>query len=302
MTREKILITGASGLVGKAVWSRLEASDQYDLICWNKNSIKANNKCENFTGSFLSASTQERFFSKYKIDYWLHFAWETRHGYYWNAIENEAWAYFSSQFATRFLKQGGHTAFIAGTCAEYKWTDQLCDTDETPLNNRNLYAASKIFLHSTLERKFYSKSKKLIWGRIFFPYGNGDKSKRLLPHIISKALNDEPIELENPYKSLDFINTELIAEAVFKSLSLPTENHVINLSTGTAVALIDLANIVTKAFNSKSEIIFDKYIKHDHSKVFGDSSVLRNLLNKPDLNGKHEFSKFISTYSPKEGY
>ena len=51
----------------------------------------------------------------------LHFAWETRHGYFWQAPENQIWAEATVDLARAFKDAGGRRAVFAGSCAEYDW-------------------------------------------------------------------------------------------------------------------------------------------------------------------------------------
>ena len=73
----------------------------------------------------------------------------------------------------------------AGTCAEYSWAGAgICREDTTPLEPASLYGASKDALRRMQESLARQLNLSSAWGRIFFPYGPGEPSERLVPSVI----------------------------------------------------------------------------------------------------------------------
>ena len=104
-----------------------------------------------------------------------------------------------------------------------------------------------------VRRKLENCGGKLAWFRIFFPYGAGDKSSRLLPtlHKVNAGLIP-PITVDKS-SVRDFVHVNDIAEA-FKCLVSGNCDGIFNLCSGTAVSIGDLVDAVAACYNKPVNI------------------------------------------------
>ena len=98
----------------------------------------------------------------------LHLAWYAEHHAYWTAPQNLDWVGASLRLVRAFAEQGGTRAVLAGTCAEYDWTQGVCVEGATPIRPRGLYGVAKDAVRRVVEAFAAGAGLSAAWGRIFF--------------------------------------------------------------------------------------------------------------------------------------
>ena len=142
---KRVLVTGGSGFVGRQTLGPLRERG-YEVHAPRSRDARparARHGCPLVDGS--SAPT-----------HLLHLAWDARPGKYWTSTDNLAWVRGQPAALRAFAEAGGERAVLAGTCAEYGWSDRVhCVEGATPLEPATLYGAAKHGLRprrSTLRR------------------------------------------------------------------------------------------------------------------------------------------------------
>ena len=145
LTNKKILLTGATGFIGRHLTPLLLAKGcEVHGLHFGDTAPKAAPGCQYHDVNILDTAAQERLLAELKPDYLLHLAWEARPGIYWTSPANLEWARASITLFREFYRQGGRRGVAAGTCAEYHWADNGVYTENTPsLPPLTLYGASK---------------------------------------------------------------------------------------------------------------------------------------------------------------
>jgi nucleoside-diphosphate-sugar epimerase len=221
---KRVLLTGASGFVGRTLPARLEARGfEVHVI-----------------GRDLLGDDPAALAGEVRATHLLHLAWYAEPGLFWSAGENLDWVAASLRLARAFLAAGGRRIVAAGSCAEYDWSHSRLDERETPLNPATLYGEAKASLFRTLDKASRDLGFSFGWGRIFFPYGPEEKGERLLGGLFDSIARGEPVALSEGRQQRDFMHVEDVADA-FAALLDSEVQGAVNIASGETVSVRDLA-------------------------------------------------------------
>lgn len=271
--KKRILITGASGLIGKESISYLDR-DKYD-VCAISSKDKKDDKINWIKCDLFDLDKLKEVFDKIKPEYLLHFAWITGGDYLTND-KNMLYKTSSEKMLEFFKQNGGKRAIYAGTCFEYDLKGEILK-ENSPLKSNNLYEQTKNDLHVFCTE--YSKANNLSfgWGRIFYVFGHNEKSSRLTASIIENLKNNIEFNLSAPNNYLDYMYTKDIAHAFVKFLESDYFGSV-NICSGKGILLKDYALTIQNLMGKENLIKFDGN-KPSNLKVVGDNSILKNIIN-----------------------
>jgi nucleoside-diphosphate-sugar epimerase len=250
----RVLLTGGSGFIGHHV-ARALTSAGVEFFTIGRTSPKDTPKHVNV--DLLGSPDFEALIKSTKPTHLIHLAWCTEHGKYWESQDNLAWMISTYKLFEAFAKHGGAHAFIAGTCAEYDWRYGYCDEELTPSNPGTLYGVAKDATRRMSQLMSSASGIPLTWGRIFFPFGPGENSRRLIPSLFRAFRGEiEPFGV-NAHYLRDFIYVEDIASAICVCVQQKF-NGVINLSSGNPVALEQIVRVIATAEGKDPRLILDK--------------------------------------------
>jgi dTDP-glucose 4,6-dehydratase len=128
--------------------------------------------------------------------------------------------------------------------------------DEThPLQGQSPYSASKIGADKLVESFYLSYDIPAVTVRPFNTYGPRQSPRAVIPTIITQALNSPKIKLGNLHASRDFTFISDTVEGLLRSAQIPgIEGKTINLGTGNAASVSQLADTITKIIGRPLEI------------------------------------------------
>lgn len=227
----KILVTGATGFIGRRVVSELLEKG------WHVLPVSLSGR----GGLSLDLKNTEavRCFLKRECpDHLIHLAWNVNAGYM-ESIENLEWVTASLELLKAFVENGGQRAIFAGSCIEYDWKYGFLSEDLTPLGSDSLYAVSKSALYKMTLAYAEQVGVSVAWGRIFFLYGEGEKRERLVPSLIDAFLKGDRPNLKFPHLRRDYLHADDVA-AAFVALLSSACTGAINIASGEAVRLGDI--------------------------------------------------------------
>jgi nucleoside-diphosphate-sugar epimerase len=164
----------------------------------------------------------------------------------------------------------------------YGQSAKLPVTEISPIQPCNIYGLSK------------AEAEKLIWQnrnrgfqsailRFTNLYGSiNDHPDRLIPTLVRKALLGETIYIDGEHRIFDFLHIEDAINGVLSTIAkLESEEYnlpTIQLVSGYAVSLSNLAEQIKKVTNSCSAICKRDAHKHDVTEFYGDSSLAYKFL------------------------
>ena len=126
---------------------------------------------------------------------------------------------------------------IAGSGFEYAPNNRPL-TELDPLLPTSAYGVSKAA--ATMLAALYAARMPITVLRLFSLYGPGELEPRLTPYIIAKAIRGESIDLTTGEQIRDYTFVEDAAEAFWRALATPEETsslRVLNVATGVHVSL-----------------------------------------------------------------
>lgn len=216
---KRVLITGASGFIGKAMVSA--ATDVELLLCSRQHSDAPNliqldlNQPEQVLNVFMET----------RPDSVIHLAWQ--------GIPD-----FSEQTNALNLKQGRHLVdaalqagckhlIMTGSCMEYRGL-QGAVSEEQFSAEPDALASVKLKLLAQTQQMW---PHRLVWLRPFYVYGKGQRAAALIPSVISALQNGEVPVLTGTSQAHDFIDVHVAAEAVWRLLKNDAAHGIFNIGT-----------------------------------------------------------------------
>jgi nucleoside-diphosphate-sugar epimerase len=245
---KRVIVTGASGFIGRTTLSALLPRG-FEVHAVSRHPPPANGPdgVRWITGNLLDPAGAEALIQQVGPTHLLHLAWYAEPGEFWRSTENLRWVEASLRLIRAFAAQGGRRAVVAGSCAEYEWTQRLhCAEGRTPCHPATLYGASKYALHLVIERYAAEAGLSLGWGRVFFVFGPGESPARLGGSVARSLVLDEPAPLSHGEQVRDFLYVGDLGEAFVALLDSPVEGAV-NLASGRAIRIRDLAEALAAA-------------------------------------------------------
>lgn len=180
----------------------------------------------------------------------LHFAWYTEPGKNWHSEQNLRWTEAGLRLLRAFAAGGGERVVLAGSCAEYKWSDAgwdgVCSEDGTPLHPATLYGTCKLCLGAIASSWAAGNGLSLASGRIFFAYGPREDPRRLVSSVARALVKGEPAPCTEGSQRRDFLHVSDIA-AAFVALLDSDATGAVNIGSGTATAIRDVVSLIAAA-------------------------------------------------------
>jgi nucleoside-diphosphate-sugar epimerase len=241
MTNTRVLVTGASGFVGR--WSveplLARGADVHTLQRHASQTLGGvPHAVDLHDGDAVAALIRQL-----RPTHLLHFAWIATPGVYLTSLENPAWLRSSLRLVERFLENGGRRVVVAGTAAEYDWGSGVCSERTTPCRPATLYAACKHAQYEVLERWSAQEGFSFAEGRLFWAYGPEESPDRLVPAMIRASTSRTPFRLRYPGQVRDYLHVA-DAGAAFSALLASDVQGAVNIGAGDGVALSRLGEIV----------------------------------------------------------
>lgn len=244
---KKVLVTGASGFIGRNALPRLSARG-YEVHAISRSLVAP--KLQTSSGvlwhqaDLLNVEVAAHLIKQIRPTHLLHLGWYAEPGKYWSSPENFRWVEASLRLVQSFARYGGERIVAAGTCAEYDWTHSECCVDgETPLVPSTVYGTCKHAWRMLLESFAGISDLSAAWGRIFFLYGHGERRERFVASMICSLLQGEVAKCSHGNQQRDFLHVNDVA-ATFVSLLDSNTTGAFDIGTGHTVKLKDVVYFI----------------------------------------------------------
>lgn len=245
----RLLVTGGSGFLGRHV---LELLRQRGVAAWTLGrsvptgcSSASHLMCDLFAGDPSCAASLRQLAPSHL----LHLAWVTDPASYQTSPLNAGWRQATCQLAQAFAQAGGRHMVVAGSCAEYDWTQGWCHEDTTPLLPATPYGVEKDATRRWLQEHASDLGLRLAWGRIFFPYGVGQSAGRLIPALVAALQGLRPPFPVQARQQRDFVWASDVAQALWVLLQSPARGCY-NISSAQPVAIADLVRTLARLLDA----------------------------------------------------
>ena len=242
ITTTRVLVTGASGFVGRWSIEPLLASGA-EVHAVQRHAPPTTAGVVAHAADLHDREAVESLMRRIKPTHLLHFAWIATPGVYLTSLDNPLWLRSSLQLVDAFLANGGSRVVVAGTVAEYDWSAGVCSERTTPCRPATLYAACKHAQYEVLERWSAQAGFSFAEGRLFWTYGPEESPERLVPGMIHAGLSRRPFQLRYPAQVRDYLHVADVG-AAFSALLASEVQGAVNIGSGEGVALSRLGEIV----------------------------------------------------------
>jgi nucleoside-diphosphate-sugar epimerase len=255
----KIALTGASGFVGHQVLIHLAKHNVrvHAVMRNGKDSILRDHPVvETVIYSPDLFSESEEWWAKtlLGIDTVIHVAWYAEPGKYLQSPKNLDCLLGTLNLAKGAVQAGVRRFIGIGTCFEYDLSYGLLNV-ETPLKPLTPYAGAKAAAYMALSQWLPSQSVEFVWCRLFYLFGEGEDSRRLVPYLRAKLAAGEPAELTSGNQIRDFLDVNeagcLIAEAALATVQGP-----INICSGIPITVKQLVETIADEYGRRDLLKF----------------------------------------------
>lgn len=188
-------------------------------------------------------------------------------------------------FAASQLSAKPHV-FILGTAYEYE-TSMAPLSEDAHLNPKSPYAISKTASAYCMTQ--YADVLPMQYLRLFNIYGPGDRSARIIPYIVDCAQKSKAIELTGCEQLRDFMFIDDLVEILFRLFTRqehpPAGLNTLNVGTGIQIKLKELVHAVVSNLESRgiaTQVIFGAipYRKEDPMMCVANNTKLLEMIGE----------------------
>jgi dTDP-6-deoxy-L-talose 4-dehydrogenase (NAD+) len=292
----RILLTGASGFIGSRFMRRALAQG-HEVAGLSRREIPPDKPSEPPVGAsrithhpsrpptWLQGSLEDapwKQIEAFRPEACVHCAWSTAPTFSYDSPGHFRYLEWSRSFLQRALDAGARYLMGMGTCLEYRIGDEPLVEDRTPLAPLGPYAESKNAMRAWLEEESRRQNFRFCWGRGFYVYGGGEDPTRLCSSIVQKLRRNEPVVLNTPQSTKDYIYIDDVVGALFLLFEKQAAGT-FNIGSGIGVTVWELAQTLAGMLEKPDLVKKGAHEKADPlGYVVGDITKLRRLGWQPE--------------------
>ena len=240
----RTLLTGATGFVGRQVLNVLvEKGKQVRAVIREGKQHSIDNHSavvEIITSPDIFSESTDWWVNTCKdVDTVIHTAWYAEPGQYLQSPQNLDCLIGTLQLAKGAVRAGIRRFVGVGTCFEYDLSEGKLAIN-TPLRPLTPYAGSKAAAYMSLSQCLPQQGVEFAWCRLFYLYGEGEDSRRLVPYLRTKLAAGEPAELSSGNQIRDYLDVRIAAQMIV-DVALGNIQGAVNICSGKPLTVRELA-------------------------------------------------------------
>lgn len=257
MMQKKVLLTGATGFVGRQVLRALtRAGSDVRLVVRSGSSSNLEQSATNViqTDDLFKENRSWWSVACQGVDTVIHLAWYAESGKYIPSPRNLDCLSGTLEMAQGAAHAGIRRFIGVGSCAEYDLSEGYLST-RTPLRPATVYGAAKAATFLALSNYFAQSTIEFAWCRLFYLYGEGEDPRRLVPYLRSQLAAGKPAELSSGTQIRDYLDVAIAGERI-ADIASGHRTGPINICSGTAQTVRQLALSIADEYGRRDLLRF----------------------------------------------
>jgi nucleoside-diphosphate-sugar epimerase len=275
----KVLVTGATGFIGKHVVAVLRKLDGCTVMaCGRRERELQALRCP-YAVHDLHEDDADCFHRLGRPDAVIHLAWESLSDYQDRChFEQQLTAHY--RFLKAMVVSGTWLVACAGTCLEYGLQYGPL-AEDFPTRPTTAYGIAKDALRRFLEFLCHEHDYRLRWLRLFFTFGPGQPGRALLPQL-DRAIDSgaSSFAMSGGEQLRDYLPVEAVAEYIVKVALQREVDGSINICRGAPISVHALVENRMRERGGRLELKRGRnpYREYEPLAFWGDDRRLRQAL------------------------
>ncbi|MCP4160223.1 MAG: NAD(P)-dependent oxidoreductase [Deltaproteobacteria bacterium] len=294
----RFLVTGATGFVGRHIVKKLQ-NKKHEIAILVRD-FESALIFQNFDTHFVNCElildeSSKASIKKFDPEVCIHLAWE--------GIPN-----FSEEISKKNLdntisflgfivrKTNCKKIIISGSCLEYGVKKGKCKENEQ-IRISSFFGWAKNSIYNYISIISDEFGVDLIWFRLFYVYGPGQRMEAIIPTIADKLLKAENPRILNPFNKNDFVNIMDVVDAFEIASINEVSQGIYNIGSGYATSIYKVFNTIEKLITgqtSMSETLISENGGESEIDFFADINKTKKKLGwKPKISLEDGIKKYI---------
>lgn len=251
-----LLITGASGFLGRNLIEELSAGDVRGIHAVARMPPSDVPGAQWHSLDLLEHESARRVIAAIRPRTIIHLAWCATPGVFWSSPENTQWLERTRELGEAAADLGVRRLVVAGTCAEYDWSgDGTLQENVTPFRPATPYGQAKHAARLAIEEIARQSGMSLAWLRVFWTCGRHEHPARLVPGVIRGLRSGEVVPLTEGTQAIDMVAASDLARA-FIAAARSGATGAFDLASGRPVTVRTIAERIAARIGGSDRLKF----------------------------------------------
>lgn len=252
----KILITGATGFIGKAfLKSFVRQGHNILILARSLSSLPHFERLEFIQGDLNNLGGVIPEIKAFQPEVCVHLAWEGIPDYgYEMSLQNLTQGVMLFH---RLVEECGCRKIVAtGSCWEYGRSFGVCREGDPVMTNSYFVWAKQALCNFGLMLAA-TRAISFVWLRFFYVYGPGQRAGSLIPSLVSELKNGQRPQVKAALNANDFVYVDDVVAAIGLSVKRDILTGIYNVGTGRAVPVWEVCSKLEKAMGQESHFAME---------------------------------------------
>jgi len=252
---KRVLLTGATGFVGRHVQAALKAKGCSVRAIVRPGKILTGEIEQVETPDVFQESAEWWATTLRGIDSVVHCAWYAEPGTYLESEKNYSCLTGTISMAQALQKSNVKRFVGVGTCFEYDLSRKVLSR-ETPLKPESPYAACKVAAFLVLSQIMKKSHISFAWARLFYMFGEGEDERRLIAYIRRQLARSEPAHLSEGWQIRDYMDVKEVGRRIGELAVNAEVQGPVNICSGRPQTIREIALRIGREYGKEELLRF----------------------------------------------